>query len=67
MRLSYPHLGSIPDYNMSEFEANSSYNKHIGRELLIIMSIFGFNFNYQRKIDKLTPLEYAIERKDEVL
>jgi hypothetical protein len=46
MRLQYPHLGSIPDYNMFDFQMRSAYTKNTGTEILIICRVYGLDINY---------------------
>ena len=58
MKLTYPHLGSIPDFNMTDLNPKSAYNLHLARELLMIASKFGLDFHYKREKDGLTPEQF---------
>ena len=63
LRVSFPQLGSVPDFNLGEFNGQSCFAKHLGLELLILADHFGLDFGYQRKSDRLTPAEFAVSQK----
>jgi len=61
---NYPHLASIPDFNMPEFTKANAFSIHTARELLMILLDHGLTLNYNRDADGLSPIHFAIRHKD---
>lgn len=60
VREKYPHLMSIPDFNMKEYKKGSCFTRHTARELLMILLEYGLNINYTRS-DGMNPVMFAIK------
>ena len=61
---NYPHLASVPDFNMPEFTKANAFTLHTARELLMILLDYGLDMNYNRDADGLSPVHYAIRHKN---
>lgn len=61
---NYPHLASVPDFNMPEFFKANAFTIHTARELLMILLDYGLDVNYHRDADGLSPVHYAIRHNN---
>jgi ankyrin repeat protein len=64
---NYPHLASVPDFNMSDFQKANAFTLHTARELLMILLEYGLDVNYHRESDGLSPVHYAVRHKNSQL